>query len=294
MLPFYPDKWHSPVEHAPSKWKMGMISPKDKKRITEHPHFQGPMNAVDARKRLTKKGGKCYLIRFSESHDKYMLSVMGRGDNDTSIFQHFPINITTKHDQSEYEIEGSEKKFEDILQLLEYYEKYPISYAIDSIGKPLHLQEETYLSVTPPRNIRATIPPESPIDASTPFLPQLSSKDLGPTSKDIPLSHPLDLIVEEQVNDKKKEVRNNSTESEPEFQATTSSSTQVQGRNINEGKLLPPSQCSPDSQRTCPKPCHAISFFLQKVILGLMLILQHQEGTIIQVTPLPPPPGPLH
>ena len=80
--------------------------------------------------------GKHYLIRFSVNHNEYMLSVSGRGEDNIPIFQHFTIKITQRYDQSEYEINGAGKKFDDFSEMLQYYEENPISFMLHSIGKP--------------------------------------------------------------------------------------------------------------------------------------------------------------
>lgn len=108
-----------------------------KRSISQHLCYHGTMTGICAEEKFKKEFGNCYLVRYSNTHKEYMLSVCGRGDNNDKIIQHFTIKIIPKYDQNEYEIEGSEKKFDDFSELLQYYEKNPISYEIYYIGKPL-------------------------------------------------------------------------------------------------------------------------------------------------------------
>ena len=104
--------------------------------ITQYPCYQGLISADEARQRLEQQPGNSYLVRFSDSQKKYMISVLKRGDENAVIFQNFIINTEAKNDQHEYEIEGSQKRFDNFSDLLDYYEKYPISAEINCIGTP--------------------------------------------------------------------------------------------------------------------------------------------------------------
>ena len=83
------------------------------------------------RKRLTN----CYLIRYSEGEQQFVISVMRRDDdNPIPTIEHYKLNITKEGDQSVYEIEGTEKKFTDISSLLEFYKKNPLTSSKCTIG----------------------------------------------------------------------------------------------------------------------------------------------------------------
>ena len=54
--------------------------------------------------------------------------------NNPDLFQHFGILITQRYKQNQYEIDGAEKKFDDISELLNFYENHNVTSDIDSIG----------------------------------------------------------------------------------------------------------------------------------------------------------------
>ena len=74
----------------------------------------------------------CYLTRYSEVRDEYILSVLLREDGE-SVFKNFII-ISNEND---YEISGSEEKFANLDELLEFYKKHPLLHNIDGIGEEI-------------------------------------------------------------------------------------------------------------------------------------------------------------
>ena len=65
-----------------------------------------------------------------------MLSVMGRKWQLGPLApHHFKLNITKEDDHNVFEIEGTEKKFNDISTLLQFFQKYPVSHSVCSIGE---------------------------------------------------------------------------------------------------------------------------------------------------------------
>ena len=105
--------------------------------ITQYPCYKGHISGKEAKLRLEQQFENSYLVRFSDSRNKYILSVLKSGDDNTVIFRNFIINIETKNDQLKYEIEGLQKKFDNFSELLNYCEKNPISTEISCIGSPL-------------------------------------------------------------------------------------------------------------------------------------------------------------
>jgi hypothetical protein len=94
------------------------------------------MRSAEAESRLKGKDGNCYLVRYSDSHKGFMLSV--KGGEGSTICCHFKINITSMYDVSEYEIDGADYKFLEFSKLLLHYEQNPISNELQDIGKPLY------------------------------------------------------------------------------------------------------------------------------------------------------------
>ena len=124
----------SPRHSALEGWKLKQTISKPQSSVSHHWCYVGVMTSKQAEKILANKEGDCYFIRFSNTHQKYMLSVSKKSVDDTVIYTHYPINITTKYDFCEYEIEGTEKKFDDIMELLHHYEENPLTGEIDNLG----------------------------------------------------------------------------------------------------------------------------------------------------------------
>ena len=113
------------------------------KDIKDHPSYHGAMTGNQAELKLRKYGGNCYLLRYSEKHKAFVLSVLARNDDedeeelDEAFHANFTLKITKKDDGEKiYEIEGSEAHFESIYELLECYSTTPLSPTVTSIGKP--------------------------------------------------------------------------------------------------------------------------------------------------------------
>jgi hypothetical protein len=112
-------------------WKLPTTG--EKTGITDHHSYVGPLTAGDAELKLGH--GNCYLLRYSECAKIYKLSVAAE-DKNGPFFQHFRINIINDHAQTEYEIEGTKKKFDDFSELLKHYENSPVNKEIFAIGQP--------------------------------------------------------------------------------------------------------------------------------------------------------------
>lgn len=107
--------------------------------ITRERSYWGPMTGAQAELRLRLNGSNCYLIRYSEERQHYVLSVMGRkqqqGKQGLLEPHHFKLNIMRENNHNTLEIEGTENKFNDISSLLEFYQEHPVSHSVCSIGE---------------------------------------------------------------------------------------------------------------------------------------------------------------
>ena len=102
--------------------------------ISSHSSYHGVMSSEEAESMLKMKNSDCYLTRYSETREKFTLSVCTR----KGIFQNFEIIIEGKHKgESTYEISGTEEKFPGIAALLAFYKKNPLNPHIDEIGEEL-------------------------------------------------------------------------------------------------------------------------------------------------------------
>lgn len=113
--------------------------------------YHGEMSGEEAEKVLEeekkkRKGGEpCYLIRFSNAHKKYILSLT----TEKHGFRHYEISID--NDSNRYEIVGTEKSFSDVYSLLEYYQDHPVDVQCPGIGRPcfrVSTMEDNAIKVT--------------------------------------------------------------------------------------------------------------------------------------------------
>ena len=126
------------------KWKL-KSKKEAQKNISQHQAYQGLMTSEQAQEKLDDQSGNCYLMRYSKTHKKYMLSVSNKTVE--GAVTHYPIKITTEHDFCEYEIEGSAKKFDNISELLLYYEDNPLTDEQEHIGKQYTSHKRAKLAI---------------------------------------------------------------------------------------------------------------------------------------------------
>lgn len=122
------------------------------KGISSHPSYHGAINKEKAEQALSKRGGNCYLTRYSQTRDQYTLSVCRKKGTEW-VFQNFDIIITNDDGHVAYEISGTEEKFTSIIKMLDFYKEFPLNHYVDSIGEEL-LKENKCFSTS-----RVTEPP---------------------------------------------------------------------------------------------------------------------------------------
>lgn len=101
--------------------------------MNDHPSFHGSITRVNATTLLFRKGKKCYLTRYSDYHKTCVISAL-RTSEDGELLQHFKLNIATRDEVTKYEIAGTQKGFDSISALLEFYQKTPINHRIETLG----------------------------------------------------------------------------------------------------------------------------------------------------------------
>ena len=94
--------------------------------IGTHPSFHGVMTAEEAEKVLKKHSATCFLTRYSKDKSCFRLSVITK-----KVIQHFSILM----EERIYEVKGAEMKFDDIHELLSFYENTPLTFEVMGIGK---------------------------------------------------------------------------------------------------------------------------------------------------------------
>ena len=78
-------------------------------------------------------GSNCYLTRYSETQESYVVSaIVYHQGIPTPV--HIKLNIDT--DNNSYSLEGTEKTFRTLDELLNYFEQNPLSHDIRELGTP--------------------------------------------------------------------------------------------------------------------------------------------------------------
>ncbi len=83
----------------------------------------------------------CYLTRFSVNNNKFVLSVLTEDMEGELETQDFKLSIN--NDINRYELLGTEKSFNNIDDLLSFYECNPLNETIQSIGVQCVASEDT-------------------------------------------------------------------------------------------------------------------------------------------------------
>ncbi len=103
------------------------------------PSFHGIMTGREAELILEKHGSeKCYLTHYDATSKVYFLSVKTK----TDVYMHFVIDITRHQNETQHELRGSDKEFDSISELLNFYENKPVNLEVDCIGDAV--QSESY------------------------------------------------------------------------------------------------------------------------------------------------------
>lgn len=96
------------------------------------PSYHGQMGESDAIRILEEHGGDCYLTRYSQGNNDYVLTVVRNKKNE---------NFKFKTDFG-FEIVGTGNKFNDLRTLLTHYRKRAISHTFNGIGE--HVQSPNF------------------------------------------------------------------------------------------------------------------------------------------------------
>ena len=133
------------MEVAIPAWKLNIVS--------QDPCYHGEIRLDMAIKLLKQHGGNhSFLIRYSTTGSKYMLVVMTQSQDGKDSYHQFNILIDGRDGGvTTCEIEGSERRFDSISDLLEYYKVNAVSNKlIRGIGRPVcrgtHEENKDYLS----------------------------------------------------------------------------------------------------------------------------------------------------
>ena len=104
--------------------------------------YHGPISGKEAVKRLRKGVGDSYLTRFSPNHSYYVLTVLRR--EPSMVVGNFQLIINTSIEH--YSVQGMERSFSSMDELLGYYEAHRIHPMFDTIGRRLTVHAYTNLA----------------------------------------------------------------------------------------------------------------------------------------------------
>lgn len=94
--------------------------------MKNHPSFHGSLTRIEAVKRLIESGRSCYLTRYSSYIKCCVITVLRMSANGEWL-QHLELELPQSSSQHTYKAAGADKSFEDVSQLLEYYQKNPLN-----------------------------------------------------------------------------------------------------------------------------------------------------------------------
>ena len=104
------------------------------REINNHPSYHGAMEGNESQMELKHHSESCYLTRYSERRNVYVLSVM-KVSGGTRVFQHFTIDIRNRNNDISYEIKGADMKFKHLSDMLKFYQCNPVSHSVSNIGE---------------------------------------------------------------------------------------------------------------------------------------------------------------
>lgn len=81
-----------------------------------------------------EQGGNCFLLRYSEVREMYLLTVMTRKSDNGATPSHFELKVMKEGKSKAYEIDGSERKFTNIFDMLAFYKRNPINQLVETLG----------------------------------------------------------------------------------------------------------------------------------------------------------------
>ena len=110
----------------------------EKNLMSHHNSYHHCITGKEAERRLNNWGGDCYLTRYSEARNCFVLSVH-KQQSPKDVIKHFKILID---EGGKHSIEGVDKKFADATEMLEHYEGVMINPAFTTIGR--YFTEESY------------------------------------------------------------------------------------------------------------------------------------------------------
>ena len=107
--------------------------------MDDHDSYHQAITGEEAEQRLKMCGDHCYLTRYSEAKECYMLTIYKKKPN--MRVKHFQISFEHTEHHRIYKIEGKAEEFSGIKEMLAHYENNRIDPAFRTIGRPITEQE---------------------------------------------------------------------------------------------------------------------------------------------------------
>ena len=123
--------WFNPQPTLPIS-----IAVNESEMMDYHHSFHLAITAQEAEKRLRKCGNHCYLTRYSEIRQCYMLSVYQK-----AAMKHYEITFKHFSHHKEYLIKGKTLVFGGLENMLAYYENNAMDSSLNNIGKPVTIDD---------------------------------------------------------------------------------------------------------------------------------------------------------
>ena len=103
-----------------------------------HPSYHLTITSHEAEHWLRKSGNHCYLTRYSQGNKCYVLTVYQK---EPYQMKHYPVRFNQQGQRKKYHIEGKEKEFDSLEDMLHHYENNPIDHGFMSIGRQVTKKE---------------------------------------------------------------------------------------------------------------------------------------------------------
>ena len=106
--------------------------------MVPHQSYHLTITSNEAERRLKKSGNHCYLTRYSEGNKCYILSVYQKRPYQ---MKHYRLVFNQQGRIKTYHIDGKEKDFNSLDNMLNYYENHPIDHGLMNIGRQVTKEE---------------------------------------------------------------------------------------------------------------------------------------------------------
>lgn len=109
------------------------------KLMDDHVSYHQAITGDEAEQRLKTCGDHCYLTRYSEAKECYMLTIYQKKPKEK--VKHFELSFLHSGEQKVYKIDGKTQVFDGINEMLMHYENHRIDPAFQTIGRSITEQE---------------------------------------------------------------------------------------------------------------------------------------------------------